>query len=172
MEGLTTREIAKAVHISLKDIGTIIRKYTGEEDEYQNKSPSVTSKAFQMFKDGKSRVEVAIDLNLEKDDVVTLYEDYLDLINLDRLMSIYRDLGNDIYFLYYLFHQLKQEGIVSKGTISRFTEMARRLTKLDEEELKLCEQIGGLNSKKFELEKEIEGLVQELASYITLSQKY
>ncbi len=38
MEGRTTGDIAKAVHILLKDIGTIIRKFTGEETEYQNKS--------------------------------------------------------------------------------------------------------------------------------------
>jgi hypothetical protein len=31
-EGKTTREIAKAVHISLKDIGKIIRKVTGDDD--------------------------------------------------------------------------------------------------------------------------------------------
>ncbi len=31
-EGKTTREIAKAVHISLKDIGKIIHKATGHDD--------------------------------------------------------------------------------------------------------------------------------------------
>ncbi len=50
-----------------------------------------------MFKENKSRVEVAIALNLEADDVVTLYEDYLKLLNFDRLISIYKDLGDDIY---------------------------------------------------------------------------
>jgi len=32
-EGKTTREIAKQVHISLRDIGTIIRKETGDDKE-------------------------------------------------------------------------------------------------------------------------------------------
>ena len=31
-EGKTTREIAKIVHMSLKDIGIILRKITGDED--------------------------------------------------------------------------------------------------------------------------------------------
>ena len=31
-EGKTTREIAKQVHISLKDIGKILRKITGDDD--------------------------------------------------------------------------------------------------------------------------------------------
>ncbi len=32
MKGKKTREIPKAVHISLKDIGKIIRKETGNDD--------------------------------------------------------------------------------------------------------------------------------------------
>ncbi len=31
-DGKTTREIAKEVHISLKDIGKILRKITGDDD--------------------------------------------------------------------------------------------------------------------------------------------
>jgi hypothetical protein len=171
-QGKTTRQIAQVAHVSLKDIGTIIRRFTGEESEYQNKDPSLTSKAFQMFKENKSRVEVAITLNLEADDVVTLFEDYLKLLNFDRLISIYKDLGDDIYLLDYLFHHMKCEGISTKNKISRFTEMAGRLTRLDEEELKICEQIGNLNSKKFELEKDIEEALKELEQYsVSLREK-
>ena len=110
-QGKTTRQIAQVAHISLKDIGTIIRRFTGEETEYQNKDLSLTSKAFQMFKGNKSRVEVAIALNLEADDVVTLYEDYLKVLNFDKLIAIYKDLGEGIYLLDYLFHHMKCEGI-------------------------------------------------------------
>jgi len=65
MEGKNYRTISKIAHVSFVDIGKIIRKYNNEEDAYQNKNPSVTSKAFQMFKDGKNRVDVAIALNLD-----------------------------------------------------------------------------------------------------------
>jgi len=84
MEGKTTREMVKTAHVSLKDIGSIIRRFTGEESEYQNKTPSMTSKAFAMFKENKSRVDVAIALNLNAEDVVTLFEDYMSLLNLDK----------------------------------------------------------------------------------------
>ncbi|TVP41378.1 hypothetical protein [Candidatus Nitrosocosmicus arcticus] len=164
-QGRTTREIAKAAHVSPKDIGIIIRRFTGEDKDYQNNPHSLTSKAFQMFKENKSRVDVAITLNLESDHVVTLFEDYIQLLNLDKLMAIYKDLGDGIYLLDYLFHHMKWEGIATKDAISRFVEMAGRLTRLDEEELKLCEQIGKLNSKKFELENEIEEEIKELDQY-------
>jgi hypothetical protein len=90
MEGRTTRDIAKAVHILLKDIGTIIRKFTGEETEYQNKSSSVTSKAFQMFKEGKNRADVAIALNFESYETINVFHDYLQLLNLDRLVTTHQ----------------------------------------------------------------------------------
>ena len=115
-----------------------------------------------MFKENKNRVDVAIALNLESNHVVTLFEDYMQLLNLDRLMAIYRELGDGIYQLYHLFHEMKWEGIATKNAISRFTEMGGRITRLDEEELKICAQIGKLNSKKFELEKEIQETLEEL----------
>ena len=34
-QGKTTRQIAKLAHVSLKDIGTIIRRFTGEEFTHQ-----------------------------------------------------------------------------------------------------------------------------------------
>lgn len=125
-----------------------------------------------MFKENKSRVDVAIALNLEADDVVTFFEDYMRLLNFDKLINIYRELGDDIYQLDYLFHEMKCEGIANRNAISRFTEMAGRITRLDEEELKICEQIGKLNSKKFGLEREIDEALKELNQYsVSLREK-
>jgi len=89
-EGKTTREIAKDVHISLKDIGKILRKITGDDkgnnecikDEEQKKqkrmkSLSYYAQAFQMFKDGKSLVDVAIEIDQESITVLNYYKDYL-----------------------------------------------------------------------------------------------
>lgn len=68
---------------------------------------------------------------------------------------------------------MKYEGIATKNAISRFTAMAGRLTRLDEEELKICEQIGKLNSKKFELERDIEDALKELELYnVSLREKH
>ena len=69
-DGKTTREIAKAVHISLKDIGKIILKVTGddvcpvekEKDQKHFKSLYIYAQAFQMFKDMKSLADVVIEL--------------------------------------------------------------------------------------------------------------
>jgi len=58
MENKNYRTIAKIAHVSFIDIGKIFRRYHGQEPEVPNKNPSVTSKAFQMFKEDNSRSQV------------------------------------------------------------------------------------------------------------------
>jgi DNA invertase Pin-like site-specific DNA recombinase len=66
-EGKTTRYIAEKAHVSLKDIGTILRRYTGEEESpYREKGLSMCTRAFRLFKEGKNLVDVAIDLNIDR----------------------------------------------------------------------------------------------------------
>jgi transposase len=88
-EGKTTRKIAKAVHISLKDIGKILRKITGDDESLSEKekekevqkqrrlkSLSPYAKSFQMFKDKKSLADVAIELDIKTAAVLDFYSDY------------------------------------------------------------------------------------------------
>jgi hypothetical protein len=163
MKGLTTREIAKIAYVSLKDIVTIIRKYNGEEYEYQHKNPSTTSKAFQMFMDGKSKIHVAIDLNLESFEVISLSHDYLKLSNLDGLVTTYQYLGDSLSLFIDLFDKLRNEGIVTQPTMARLVQSAGKLMELEDEYLEVCDQIGVLNNKKSELEKEVEDATSLLA---------
>lgn len=60
-QGKSSRHIAKAVHISLKDIGAIIRRHTGEENniEIDKSLLSINSKAFKILKENKSLIDVA-----------------------------------------------------------------------------------------------------------------
>ncbi len=96
-DGKSYRQIAEAVHISLKDIGTIKRRYIGEEESIEkNDSLSINSKAFKLFKENKNLVDVAIILNMEAGGVFGLHSDYLRLTNMDKLMSIYREMGDGI----------------------------------------------------------------------------
>ncbi len=43
-----------------------------------------------------------------------LYEDYLKLLNFDKLITIYKDIGDDIGLLDYLFFYIKQEVLLPK----------------------------------------------------------
>ncbi len=92
--GKTTRHIAQVVHISPKDIGTIIRNYLGEDNlECLGKGLSVNSRAFKLFKEDKNKDDVAIALDIDADQVFYIYEDYLRLLSLDRLTTMYKEMG-------------------------------------------------------------------------------
>ena len=63
-EGKTTREIAEEAHVSLKTIGQILNKVTGDDEDEKKerlKDKSDYAKAFQMFRDGRPLTDVAID---------------------------------------------------------------------------------------------------------------
>ncbi len=93
-EGKSTRQIAETVHISLKYIGTIRRRYTGEEESIErNNSLSINSKAFNLFKENKNLVNVAITLNMDAHEVLDLHTEFLRLSNKNNLISIYFERG-------------------------------------------------------------------------------
>ena len=110
-QGKSTRYIARVVHISLKDIGTILKRHTGEETEVETeKHLSINSRAFKLFKENKNLVDVAIALNIDAHDVLDLHSDYLRLSNKNKLMSIYFELDDEIHLLAWLYDKLKMHG--------------------------------------------------------------
>lgn len=66
-KGKTYHEIAKEARVSLRDIKGILNRGANEEEEKQ--SLSKASRAYKMFSEGKSPVEVAIALDLREPEV-------------------------------------------------------------------------------------------------------
>jgi hypothetical protein len=109
-----------------------------------------------MFKEDKIRVNVAIALNLESYEVKDLFRDYLELSNLDRLVTTYDYLGGDLSIFLDIFDRMREEDIVSQSAIARFVQSAGKPARLEEESLKYCGQIGRLNDKKAENKEDID----------------
>jgi hypothetical protein len=78
--GKSTREIADEVHMSFRDIGSIRRRLFGEtEAQTKNKEEitlSTDTKVFKMFEQGKTPIEVSIELDLKSDSVARLYREW------------------------------------------------------------------------------------------------
>ncbi len=163
--GKSTRHIAQVVHISLKDIGTIIRKHTGEDFDCQGSGKSLYSRAFRLFKEGKNLVDVAITLDMEADEVLGMYSDYLRLLNLDKLITIYNEMGDDIHLLEHLYHGLKSEGLGNKQDIINIVQMEGKLKSLNCELYAVAADIGRLNSTKFQLERDVDELTRKIGDY-------
>ena len=60
----------------MRDVSDIIREYNGEVKNLKPEK-SVRSKSFQMFKDKRSLVDVAIELDLPALEVENMHTDYL-----------------------------------------------------------------------------------------------
>ena len=145
-EGKTTREIAKQAHISLKDIGKIQHKLTGNEDLFEReqekqeaeqekqkrKSLSPYAQAFQMFKYRKPLADVDIELDIKSSAVLDFYSDYLCLLRMNNLVTIYRELKKDFPLLLHLYHRIKKEGL-NKQDITDLLQNHNNLIDLDEQ---------------------------------------
>ena len=157
-EGKTTREIAKDVRISLRSIGQILNKVTGDDaDEKDQKfeSKSDYAKAFKMFQNGSPLTGVAIDLDIESPTVLCYYEDFLRLTNMGRLVTLCQELKDDLPLFLDLYRRIKKEGL-TKQQITELLKTPNHLLDLKDRVDLYNDHIWDLHSKKLKLEKEIE----------------
>src|SRR5215203_5809966 len=97
----TYREIAKEVRMCPRDIGTILKKASGEMEEKQNISESLSpsTHAYRLFSKSKTHripIELAISLNLSEAETAKYYEEYWDLNQTHELRMLYDEIGDDI----------------------------------------------------------------------------
>jgi hypothetical protein len=128
-EGRTFKDIAKEMHMSFRDIGAVIKKaklqverergYTNDEEP---KSPE--SKAFKLFSEDKSPVEVAIALDQPGDRVRAMYREYWELTGRYELAQIYDEARYDVRDLLRLHKIVKDLGLGEKEII-KVLELAK-----------------------------------------------
>ena len=102
----TFREIQKVVRKSPRDIRTILDKV-----EPERASLSTSSRAYQMFEEGSTPIQVAITLGLREKEVSELYREYWCLNGMYQLNQIYQEIKNDIWSIIELFRRTKSEGL-------------------------------------------------------------
>src|SRR5215207_1963847 len=111
-QGMTIREISKKARMSFRDIGTVLKKASGEKEEKQDSQQqllSPSSQAYRLFAEGKTLLEVAIALDLNEFETTRFYEEYLDLKQMYELRMVYKEIGGDIAHFLKLFRILKKE---------------------------------------------------------------
>jgi hypothetical protein len=123
-DGKSTRDIAKELRMSLRDISVILRKHQvshgipimdNDNKDNSNKSPNQKStQAYKLFSEGKKPVEVGIQLGLSEKEATRYYTEYWRLIHLYKLHSIYKELKGDLSPILKLYRLLKREEIRTK----------------------------------------------------------
>jgi hypothetical protein len=109
----TYREISKEARISPRDIGVILNKAVEQkmieglkeqgninskknQNQEQNSDLSLSAKAYKLFSERKTPLEVAIALNLGESEATKFYKEYWKLKRLHNLTLIYEETKGDI----------------------------------------------------------------------------
>ena len=122
-EGKTIRTIASAAHLSFTDIGAIIRKIDGRDNDdgigankdIRNKTPE--TKALFLFANGKKPIDVAIELNLSASEVQNILEEFWALNDLHELAFVYNEIKAYLLSFLKLFHCLKNNKMLGEKYI-------------------------------------------------------
>src|ERR671918_1555122 len=82
-KGATYREITKEAGVSPNTIKAVLNKAGLDE------STSISSRAFELYVQQKTHVEVAIELNLEAKEAIRYHQEYLILLGLTEFTKVY-----------------------------------------------------------------------------------
>jgi DNA-binding CsgD family transcriptional regulator len=126
-QGKTYKQIAEIATVSPKDIKPVLEKAEKEREmelgintqEGNNHSigngqiqrMSSFSQAYRLFSEGKTPLEVAIELNLKEPKATKYYREYWKLRQLHNLNLIYEDIGDDVIHITKLLRRMKAAGI-------------------------------------------------------------
>jgi hypothetical protein len=106
----TYAEIAQIEKISPRDIHAIIKEE--EARRQKHKQQELSSKAYELFSQGKKPLQVAIALNIRQSEATKYYREYWKLKRLDILNSIHKETNGKIWPLWKLYRELiKKKGM-------------------------------------------------------------
>jgi DNA invertase Pin-like site-specific DNA recombinase len=127
-QGRTTRDIAKELRMSLRDISIILRKNhvshgivitdngngNNTNETNNNKSPNEkATQAYRLFSEGKKPFEVAIELGIRETQVNKFFREFWKLKNLNELYEIYPQIGCYLPSFLKLHKVLKTKGLTA-----------------------------------------------------------
>jgi hypothetical protein len=138
----------------------VIKKHTGgDSDSVDKPEKSKTTRAFELFLNGKGSVEVAIELDMSADEVEELHVQYWRLSKLDDLETLYHEAKYSLSLLLQLFKILKNMRITKDKDVYNLIDVAYYgLPTLRNRHEDLLNQITILQGEKVALGTEILGL--------------
>ena len=151
-QGKTIRDIAKELRMSFRDIGTILKKTSGEKEDNQDKEQSLilalSTQAYRLFSKGKTPIDVAITLNLSEVETTKYYEEYLNLKRMDELRMVHEEIGGDIVHFLKLYKLSKDAHMKPEHIVNLLQISNEYLPLLEQKYEKLRKEIDSLESEK------------------------
>jgi hypothetical protein len=181
-ERISVREIAKIVKKSSRDIIAVLKVSENKEkaDETMNiqgNNMPVTKeekgdteyelppniKAYKLFSEGKSLVEVTIELELTAQQAQQFNTEYWKLMQMNQLFIIYQEVKNNLGYFLKLFRLGKKEGLTPENIIS-FLNMADSIQDLSEQFRPHLNDVKALELRKNRCKERLEDLENKTIS--------
>ena len=178
-QGKNTREIAKELRMSLRDIGFILKKGQvnhgivtmmndgGNNSNNNNKPPNEkATQAYKLFREGKKPVDVAIQLNLSEKEATRYYTEYWKLKGLYSLYQIYQESKGDLSYILKLCSLAKRQGITADN-IEWFVNMVDigtyKIPDLQKQYTKLQDEVQVIDHQKVVSKAELDNLNNQIS---------
>ena len=176
-QGKTYREICKEARISPRCIGVILNKVFEEKTEAkgqqvnnndtennQEQLLSLSTQAYKLFSNGKTPIELAIELNLSESEATKFYKEYWKLKQLYNLHMVYEEIKDDIgYFVkFYKFSKVKGMGV--QQVIDALATGNNHLPAIEEQYKRLRNDVSMLQSQKHTCRENLYKLNNQIAT--------
>jgi hypothetical protein len=162
-EGKTMREVSHIVHMSFGNIGKIIQRIEGRDEDTNISNKSKATQAMFLFKSGKKAIEVAIELDISASEVEDILREYWLLNQLEELGLVYYEVKNYLEIFLILFHTLKKNKSINQKNIERLLRYAvYDLPSLENRIRRLSNDVIDMEWRKKELRDEVAKLNSQL----------
>ena len=162
-QGKTYKQIAELARVSPRDIKPVLERAEKEREKElgintqegnnrtgnsQMQKTSSFSQAYRLFSEGKTPLEVSIELNLKQPKSARYYREYWKLQQLYDLDLIYEDIGDDISYIIKLHRRMRAAGIRVEQAINLIKIANNDLPALEQKYHKLNKDVNLLESQK------------------------
>ena len=179
-QGKNTREIAKELRMSLRDISFILKKLQvnhgitatimddGNNSSNINNKPAneKATKAYKLFSEGKKPVDVAIQLSLSEKEATRYYTEYWRLKRLYSLYHIYQYSKGDLSYIMKLCRLAKRQGITADN-IEWFVKMidmgTYSIPDLQKQYAKLQDEVQVIDHQKIVSKAELDNMNNQIS---------
>src|SRR5215212_2624556 len=162
----TYAEITQIEKISPRDIYAVIKEEEARRQNYkdQQQQEEKSSKAYKLFSEGKTPVQVAITSNLEQPEITKLYREYWKLKRLHVLDSIFKETDGKLKTFLKLYNQLIKEKGMNVNQVADVVEITiHKLTHMENLYEQVKEQIDKMQRTRQGLVNDIAGLERKLS---------
>src|SRR5829696_8831228 len=183
-QGKTYREISKEARISPRDIGVILNKAVEQkmieglkeqdninskknQNQEQNSDLSLSAKAYKLFSDRKTPLEVAIELNLGESEATKFYREYWRLKQLHKLNMVYEETKGDIEPFLRLYRLSKAAGMGVQQVVDVLAIANNDLPAIEERYKRIRNDVSMLQIRKHIFERNLYQLNNQIATTTT-----